>query len=81
MAGAGDAIQTQLRKLRRGCARLIDAYSDGLIEKADLEHRLSHLHERIQHLEQDARHLRDVQQEEQELRLLVGRFDLFAQQV
>ena len=82
-SGAGDvgAIQTQVQKLRRGSARLIDAYTDGLLEKADFESRLSRLRERIQHLEQEARHLQDVQQDEQELRLLVGRFDHFAQQV
>ncbi len=80
-AGDGDAVQAQMQKLRRGSARLIDAYTDGLIEKEDFERRLGQLRDRLQHLEQDAQRLRDLEQEERELRLLLGRFDVFAQQV
>jgi len=80
-SGDVDAIHTQLQKLRRGSARLIDAYTDGLIEKEDFERRLMHLRERTHCLEHEAQQLRDLALEEQELRLLIGRFDLFAQQV
>lgn len=70
-----------MQKLRRGSARLIDAYTDGLLEKEDFERRLGQVRARIAHLEQDAQRLRDLEQEERELRLLLGRFDVFAQQV
>jgi len=80
-AGDAEAVQTQMQKLRRGSARLIDAYTDGLLEKEDFERRLGQVRARITHLEQDAQRLRDLEQEERELRLLLGRFNVFAQQV
>jgi site-specific DNA recombinase len=40
-------IEARLRKLERGAARLIDAYSDGLLEKDEFEPRLKATRERI----------------------------------
>jgi site-specific DNA recombinase len=81
VAGEAAPLAAQVHKLQRGCARLIDGYTDGLIEKADFESRMTHLRGRIQMLEQQMQQLGDLEQAERELRLLVGRFDLFAQQV
>jgi len=77
----GPALQAQLQKLERGRARLIDGYAEGLIERDEFATRLAHLRARVQALETQAQQLRDIEQEEQALRLLVGRFDHFAQQV
>jgi site-specific DNA recombinase len=81
VAGEAATLAAQVHKFQRGCARLIDGYTDGLIEKADFESRMAHLRGRIQVLEQQIEQLSDLEQAERELRLLVGRFDLFAQQV
>jgi site-specific DNA recombinase len=81
VTGEVGTLEAQLSKLRRGGARLIDGYTDGLIEKEDFEARMTHLRARIEHLEGQAQQLRDLEHEERELRLLVGRFDRFAQQV
>ena len=70
-AGDAAALHVQVQKLRRGSARLIDAYTDGLIEKEDFERRLTQMRARIEHLEQEARRMRDLDQEERELRLLM----------
>jgi hypothetical protein len=74
-------VETQLAKLQRGRARLLDAYTEGLVEKAEFDTRMTQVRGRIQQLEQQARQLRDLEQEDQELRLLAGSLDRFAAQV
>jgi site-specific DNA recombinase len=45
--------------LRRGIARLIDGYAEGLIEKVEFEQRITGLRQRIKIWEQQAAALRD----------------------
>jgi site-specific DNA recombinase len=68
-------------KLRRGSARLIDSYAEGLIDKAEFEPRLSRLRERLQHLEEQRQCLLEASAVEEELRLILGRMELFAAKV
>ena len=80
----GDEVagqETQLRKLRRGMERLIDSYADGIIDQEDFTPRITRLKERIAALEQDLADARAAADQEQELRLMIGRLDDFAQAV
>jgi site-specific DNA recombinase len=79
--GEHEGLQAQLGKLRRGIARLIDSYAEGVIDKAEFEPRVSRLRDRVQHLEEQQHRLQEASAVEQELRLLLGRLDLFAAQV
>lgn len=40
-------IESQMAKLRRGIARLIDSYAEGLIEKSEFEPRITRMKERV----------------------------------
>jgi site-specific DNA recombinase len=76
-----EQVEMQLRKLRRGIARLIDSYAEGLVEKAEFEPRVLRLRERLHQLEAEAQRLHDEAEVERELRMLVGQLEQFAAQV
>jgi site-specific DNA recombinase len=78
---AYQGLETQMSKLRRGLARLIDSYADGLIDKQEFEPRVTHMRARLQHLEAQMQHLKAEGEMEEELRLIVGRLETFAAQV
>src|SRR3954447_26556933 len=68
-------------KLRRGIARLIDGYTEGLIEKAEFEQRITGLRQRIKTWEQQAASLQDEAALRRTLSLIIGRLEDFAKQV
>jgi site-specific DNA recombinase len=76
-----DGLDAQMGKLRRGIARLIDSYADGLIDKQEFEPRVTRLRERLQHLEEQLQHLQEEAEKECELRLILGRLETFAAKV
>ena len=76
-----DHTLAHLTKLRRGIARLIDSYAEGLIEKTEFEPRVTGLRERLSQAEVDLRRLQEEAQVQSELRMLVGRLEQFAAQV
>jgi len=65
-------------KLRRGIARLIDSYADGLIDKQEFEPRVTRLRERMHHLEEQVQRLKEG---EEELRLILSRLESFTAKV
>ena len=71
----------QRGKLRRGIARLIDSYADGLIDKQEFEPRVTRMRDRLQHLGKQLQQLVEASELEEELRLIVGRLETFAAQV
>jgi site-specific DNA recombinase len=71
-------VEAQLRKLRQGIGRLIDSYTDGLIERGDFEPRVRRFKERAAALEEQAQELANEAAMEGELRLLIGRLEDFA---
>ncbi|MBO0791296.1 MAG: hypothetical protein J2P36_10145 [Ktedonobacteraceae bacterium] len=73
--------ETQMSKLRRGMARLIDSYADGLIDKQEFEPRVTRLRERMQHIEEQFQRLKEESEVEEELVLILGRLETFAVQV
>src|SRR4029450_7235485 len=74
-------LETQLGKLRRGIARLIDSYAEGLIDKQEFEPRVPRMRARLQHLETQVKHFQGEGEMEEELRLIVGRLETFAAKV
>jgi site-specific DNA recombinase len=76
-----EALEQLIRKVRRGIARLIDAYGEGLLEKEEFEPRIRTARERLARLEAEARERADADAEEQELRLVIGQFGDFAERV
>jgi site-specific DNA recombinase len=76
-----EGLETQMSKLRRGIARLIDSYADGLIDKQELEPRVSRMRARMQHLEAHVQSLKEEAEVEGELRLILGKLETFASKV
>jgi len=76
-----EGLDAQMGKLRRGIARLIDSYAEGLIDKQEFEPRVTRMRERIQHLEEQLQRLQEEAEVEGELRLILGRLETFAAKV
>jgi site-specific DNA recombinase len=74
-------IDSQLNKLRQGTARIIDSYTEGLIDKHEFEPRITRLRERIEKLEEQARELSDQAKLQSELHLIIGRLEDFTLKV
>jgi site-specific DNA recombinase len=70
-----------IQKVRRGIARLIDSYEEGLLEKHEFEPRIRRAKERLARLEVEAREQASRALEQQELRLLIGHLQAFAERV
>jgi site-specific DNA recombinase len=73
-------LEVQIGKLRRGIARLIDSYAEGLLDKQEFEPRVTRMRARLQHLEAQAAHLEAEGEMEDELRLIMGRLETCAAQ-
>jgi site-specific DNA recombinase len=76
-----NVLQAQLGKVRRGIARLIDSYTDELIDKGEFEPRMSRLRQRLQQLEAQLDRLNAISQQEADLRLMLSRLETFAAKV
>ena len=75
---AHQGLETQMGKLRRELARLIDSYAEGLIDKQEFEPSVTRMRARLQHLEAHIEHLKAEGEREEELRLILGRLETFA---
>ncbi len=74
-------VSMMIQKVKRGIARLIDAYEDGLLTKAEFQPRLRAAKGRLDKLETEAQAASDQAVAERELRLVIGQFEDFAQRV
>jgi site-specific DNA recombinase len=74
-------LDKQLRQCRHGMARLIDAYTGGLLDKDEFEPRIAHLRERRRALENEIQQLNDEALTYTELQLIVGRLEEFAAKI
>ena len=70
-----------IQKVKRGIARLIDAYEDGLLTRAEFEPRLRNAKQRLDKLEAEIQAAADQTAAQHELRLVIGQFEDFAQRV
>jgi site-specific DNA recombinase len=81
-AGAeGAALVKRVTAVQRGISRLIDGYSEGLLEKAEFEPRLRAARERLQRLEAEAQVQADAAARQAELRLVLGKLQEFAESI
>jgi site-specific DNA recombinase len=74
-------LRKQLNQARRQIGRLIDAYGDGLIDKAEFEPRIRAARDQVAKLETDIKSQAEQQQQIQELRLVIGHLQAFAERV
>jgi site-specific DNA recombinase len=74
-------IEKQLKMLRQSITRLIDAYTDGHIEKHEFEPRMNRMRERIKDLEAQAEQLCNEEGFQRELQLIIGRLEDFSAKV
>ena len=73
-----EQLRSRAQKVKRGIARLIDAYADGLLAKNEFEPRIRGAKDRLAKLEAEVKARSEEQDQEQELRLVIGRLQDFA---
>jgi site-specific DNA recombinase len=76
-----DALDRQLAKAHRAIERLIDSYTEGLIEKPEFEPRLGALRRRTARLDAEAKAHQEADEQIRSLHLVIGKLDLFATMV
>ncbi|MBV8431693.1 MAG: recombinase family protein, partial [Solirubrobacterales bacterium] len=76
-----EALEQRIGRVRRGIARLIDAYGEGLLEKEEFEPRIRTARERLARLQAEAQERADTETRERELRLVIDRLEDFAERV
>src|SRR5262249_51609972 len=74
-------IHKQIKSVQRGISRLIDAYEEGLLEKAEFEPRAARARERLTRLQHEAARAQDRAAQRKELRQVLGQLEDFAAQV
>lgn len=74
-------LEAQIEKVRRGIARLIDAYGEGLVEKAEFEPRIKAAKERLSQLQDQLKSQIDRQARARELRVVIDNMETFSRQV
>jgi site-specific DNA recombinase len=73
-------LDTQIGKRRQGLARLIDSYAEGLIDKQELEPRITRLRQRLTAREAQAPQIQDEAALQTEWQMIIGRLEDFAAQ-
>ena len=76
-----ESLAESIKRVKRGIARLIDAYEDGLVERTEFEPRIKRAKDRLAKLEVEAKVQDERETEEQHLRLVIGRLEEFAERV
>ncbi len=76
-----DQLQRRVTTVRRGISRLIDAYEEGILTKAEFVPRIEKAKERLKRLQDEIAETSLRETEEQELRLIIGHLQDFASQV
>jgi len=74
-------LSAMIQRLKRGIARLIDAYEDGLLTKEEFEPRLRNAKGRLGEVETQLQAATDQAAADHELRLVIGQFEEFAERV
>jgi site-specific DNA recombinase len=73
-----NALGRQLAKARRAIERLIDSYTEELIDKSEFEPRLAELRRRTARLEAEAKAQQEADEQIRSLHLVIGKLELFA---
>ena len=76
-----DSLGASIKRVKRGIARLIDVYEDGLVERAEFAPRIKRAKDRLVKLEAEAKTEAERETNERELRLVIGRLQEFGERV
>ena len=76
-----ESLAALIKRVKRGIARLIDAYEDGLVDRGEFEPRIKRAKDRLAKLEVEAKVQAERETEEQHLRLVIGRLEEFGERV
>jgi site-specific DNA recombinase len=74
-------LHESITQSKRRMARLLDAYEAGWVEKPEFERRMASAQQRLARQEEVLAHHQQAAQEYDQLRLVVGEFEAFAQQM
>ena len=74
-------MAARIAQLKRGIARLIDAYGEGLLEKDEFEPKIRQLKARLTRLEAEEQGLAQEEARRAELRLIIGQLEEFTQRM
>jgi site-specific DNA recombinase len=74
-------VASRIAQLKRGIARLIDRYQDGLLEKSDFEPRMRQSKERLARLEAEQQEAAQAETQRAALRLIIGHLKAFTERM
>ena len=74
-------LQMQMSRVQRQISKLIDAYSDGLIEKREFEPRIRDARAHLEKLQVETHTQEQLQAQLLEMRQVIGQLEAFAEQV
>lgn len=74
-------LQRQMTSLQRGIARLIDSYTEGILDKTEFEPRIAGLKQRVSQLQERHQAALEAVESERDLALVVSRLEDFAAKV
>jgi len=74
-------LDRQMTSLRRGIGRLIDSYTEGVIEKTEFEPRITGLKQRMSKLQERHQAAREAAETERDLALVISRLEDFSAKV
>jgi site-specific DNA recombinase len=78
---AGRSLDKLIGQVKRRIARLVEMYAEGYIEKDKFEGDMDISRCRLSELESQRQSLREEEQQREELRLVIGRIEEFAEQM
>lgn len=76
-----EQLDALMAKVKRGIARLVDAYQDGLLDRGEFEPRLQSAKDRLAKLQEQAQAQTDQESQQKEIQLVIGRLQEFAERV
>jgi hypothetical protein len=75
------SLESRINQVKRGIARLIDAYRDGLLDKSEFEPQIRTSKERLTRLETEQKEMSEQESRRAELRLVIGQLTDFTQRM
>jgi site-specific DNA recombinase len=78
---ASRKLEGQIEKVRRGIARLIDAYEQGLVNKGEFEPRVIAARQNLSRLQEQLKQQAEEESQRREMKLVIDNFELFAKSV
>jgi len=73
-----EQLEARISKVKRGIARLLDAYEEGLLDKNEFKPRLHNAKQRLEKLQSQADAQAGEEKQQNELQLIIGRIKDFA---